>query len=77
MSHLKVSRLLKVTGRLALLVPLSASLALLSPAPAQAQEEEVEEKDKDVIIAEVETVDGSLVEQFSIDRYTGRMQRSH
>jgi hypothetical protein len=36
----------------------------------------VEEKDDDVIIAEVETVDGSLVERYAVDRHTGRMQRS-
>ncbi len=36
----------------------------------------VEEKDADVIIAEVETVDGSLVERYAVDRHTGRMQRS-
>lgn len=36
----------------------------------------VEEKDADVIIAEVETVDGSLVERYEVDRHTGRMQRS-
>jgi len=36
----------------------------------------VEGKDDDVIIAEVETVDGSVVESYAVDRHTGRMQRS-
>ena len=36
----------------------------------------VEEKNADVIIAEVETVEGSLVERYAVDRHTGRMQRS-
>jgi len=36
----------------------------------------VEARDDDVIVAESETVDGSLVERYAIDRHTGRMQRS-
>ena len=35
----------------------------------------VNESDEDTIVAEVETVDGSLVERFAVDRHTGRMQR--
>jgi hypothetical protein len=35
----------------------------------------VEAQDDDSIIAEIETVDGSLVEQFLVDRHTGQMQR--
>lgn len=33
----------------------------------------VEERDDDIIVAEVETVDGSLVDRFEIDRHTGYM----
>ena len=35
----------------------------------------VSANDDDTIVAEVETVDGSLVERFAVDRHTGRMQR--
>ena len=37
----------------------------------------VEEKDDDVVIAEIETLDGSLVERYEVDRHTGWMQRSN
>ncbi len=33
----------------------------------------VEERDDDIIVAEIETVDGSLVNRFEIDRHTGQM----
>jgi hypothetical protein len=35
----------------------------------------VEAKDGDTVVAEVETVDGSLVDRFEVDVHTGRMQR--
>jgi hypothetical protein len=36
----------------------------------------VEEQDDDTIVAEIETVDGSLVNRFEIDRHTGEMWQS-
>lgn len=56
------------------------SYGLWSRAPPRASRKraassrKVEEKDAD--IAEVETVDGSLVQRYAVDRYTGRMQHS-
>ncbi len=35
----------------------------------------VEAKGDDAVVAEIETVDGSLVERFEVDVHTGRMQR--
>ena len=37
----------------------------------------VEQRDDDVIVVDVETVDGSLVERYLVDRHTGRMQRAN
>ncbi len=36
---------------------------------------DVKEADQDKIIAEITTVEGSLVERLEVDRHTGRMQR--
>jgi len=36
----------------------------------------VEARDDDVIVADIETVDGSLVERYAVDRHSGRMQRA-
>ncbi len=36
---------------------------------------EVKEADEDTIIAEIVTVDGSLVQRLRVDRHTGRMKR--
>lgn len=36
---------------------------------------EVKEADDDKIVAEITTVDGSLVQRFEVDRHTGQMQQ--